>query len=68
LQFAQTGPVRSLDAYALWRIDPASSLRLSVTNLSATDRLSLSGFSSGAYAATTAYGQRQVQLAYERRL
>ncbi|NBO95050.1 MAG: hypothetical protein EBT36_12355 [Betaproteobacteria bacterium] len=68
LQFAQTGPVRSLDAYALWRIDPSSSLRLSVTNLSAADRLSLSGFSSGAYAATTAYGQRQVQLAYERRL
>jgi iron complex outermembrane receptor protein len=68
LQFTQTGPVRSLDAYALWRIDQSSSVRLSVSNLSAADRLSLSGFSSGAYAATSAFGQRQVQLAYERRL
>ena len=68
LQFAQSGPVRSFDAYGLWRIDRSSSLRLSVTNLSAADRLSLSGFTSGAYSATTAYGQRQIQLAYERRL
>ncbi|NBT00491.1 MAG: hypothetical protein EBS61_07625 [Betaproteobacteria bacterium] len=68
LQFAQSGPVRSFDAYGLWRIDRSSSLRLSVTNLGAADRLSLSGFTSGAYSATTAYGQRQIQLAYERRL
>jgi hypothetical protein len=58
--------VRSFDAYGLWRIDRSSSLRLSVTNLgAAVDRLSLSGFTSGAYSATTAYGQRQIQLAYE---
>jgi len=68
LQFSQTGRVTSFDAYGLWRIDRASSLRLSVSNLSAADRLSLNGFSSGDYLATRAYGQRQYQLGYERRL
>ncbi|NCV58096.1 MAG: hypothetical protein EBX61_02760 [Betaproteobacteria bacterium] len=68
LQFAQTGPVSSFDAYGLWRIDASSSLRLSVSNLSAADRLSLSGFSSGDYLASRAFGQRQYQLGYERRL
>ena len=68
LQFAQTGKVTSLDGYALWRIDRASSLRFSVSNINASDRLSLSGFSSGDYSATRSFTLRQFQLGYERRL
>lgn len=68
LQFSQAGPVTSLDAYALWRIDRTSSLRFSVSNLNAADRLSLSGFTSGDYVATRSLTLRQFQLAYELRL
>jgi outer membrane receptor for ferrienterochelin and colicins len=66
-----TGPARALDVYALWKVDAATQLRLS-----ASDLLASSQFSSRAYRdangaterATTERGRTLVRLVLEKKL
>ena len=70
-QWAYQGAKRVLDVYGLWRLSPASALRLTVSNLTPLDYVTDSRFISGTaseIARTTARNWRNVQLRWEMRL
>jgi iron complex outermembrane receptor protein len=70
-QWAYQGAKRVLDVYGLWRLSPASALRLTVSNLTPLDYVTGSTFRSAGSsesATTTARNWRNVQLRWEMRI
>jgi outer membrane receptor protein involved in Fe transport len=64
---SDTGPVRLLDLYALWKIDRKAQLRLAVTDVLHRDRLSSQQYQDEDRSVTTA-AQTVVRLALEMKL
>ncbi len=68
---AYSGPSRTLDVYALWKIDPGTQLRLSGADLLARDGASSLAYRDanfGTARATTVQARTQVKLVLEKRL
>ena len=70
-RLAYSGPGRTLDAYALWKLDDGMQLRLSGTNLLAHDEyssLAYQGVSFGTTREITVQGRMKIKLVLEKRL
>jgi len=70
-QWAYQGVKKVLDVYGLWRISPASALRLTVSNLQPRDYITGSTFDNGSFresARTTDRNWRNVQLRLEMKI
>jgi iron complex outermembrane receptor protein len=70
-QFFYQGVKRVADVYGLWRISPASAIRLTVSNLQPRDYITASTFDNGTYkesSRTTDRNWRNVQLRLEMKI
>ena len=70
-QFFYQGVKRVVDVYGLWRLSPASAVRLTVSNLQPRDYITASTFDNGTYkesSRTTDRNWRNVQLRLEMKI
>ena len=70
-QFFYQGVKRVADVYGLWRISPASAIRLTVSNLQPRDYITASTFDNGTYkesSRTTDRNWRNIQLRLEMKI